>query len=114
MRYKTKLLLGVFALGILFLGCYVLIISWIQNKDLVGQQDEHNCLVSVGYKWNSTEQMCVKEWEKIDCTEDLRKAGFCAEIYNPVCGFPLKQTFSNKCLACLNENILYYTNGICQ
>jgi hypothetical protein len=58
------------------------------------------------------------------CDSDSRLADVCIEIYQPVCGwmdgskiqclaFPCVQTFSNSCFACMNENVLYWTEGEC-
>ena len=65
----------------------------------------------------------------VDVNENLceagdRKVGACIEIYKPVCGwfdsnkiqcikYPCAQTFSNSCFACMNENVLYWTEGEC-
>jgi len=62
--------------------------------------------------------------ERFNCTEESRNADFCIEIYQPVCGwndpekiqcikFPCATTFSNSCFACMDENVLYYTEGEC-
>jgi len=62
--------------------------------------------------------------ERFNCTEESRKADFCIEIYQPVCGwsdpekircikFPCANTYSNSCFACMDENVLYYTEGEC-
>jgi len=37
----------------------------------------------------------------------------CATIYEPVCGYPLEETFSNSCFACQNPEIVYWINGKC-
>lgn len=53
-----------------------------------------------------------------------QRGEFCAEIYEPVCGwfdskkiqcikYPCAQTFSNSCFACGNKDVLYYTEGEC-
>lgn len=58
------------------------------------------------------------------CTPESRKAEFCTENYNPVCGwndpekiqcirYPCAQTYSNNCNACKNENVAYWTTGVC-
>ncbi len=62
--------------------------------------------------------------ERFNCTEESRTADFCIEIYQPVCGwndpekircikFPCASTSSNSCFACQDENVLYYTEGVC-
>ena len=58
------------------------------------------------------------------CTPNQRKANFCAEVYEPVCGwndgakiqcikYPCAQDYSNSCFACKEENVLYWTSGKC-
>lgn len=58
------------------------------------------------------------------CTPEQKKAEFCIEIYQPVCGwfdpeiiecirYPCAQTFSNSCFACADEKVLYWTEGEC-
>ncbi len=51
---------------------------------------------------------------KYFCSEESRNVDFCATLYDPVCGYPIKETFSNSCLACLNKKVEYYTKGECQ
>ena len=62
--------------------------------------------------------------KRINCENYQRNVEACIEIYQPVCGWndPEKvqcregsclETFSNPCFACLNEDILYYTEGEC-
>ena len=57
----------------------------------------------------------IYEEEKnfIYCPEESRNADACIEIYQPVCGFPINKTFSNSCFACMDENVIYYTQGEC-
>ncbi len=78
-----------------------------------GDKDAHGCLTAAGYSWNATDSMCLREWTKTYCTEKSRNAGACIEIYTPVCGLPVKQTFSNSCFACLNTDVKYYVPGKC-
>lgn len=33
-----------------------------ENKLIGGQKDSHGCLAPAGYSWNSTENVCVREW----------------------------------------------------
>src|SRR3989344_1398931 len=58
------------------------------------------------------------------CEASDRSASVCIELYQPVCGwldpnkiqcikYPCAQTFSNSCFACMNENVLYWTEGEC-
>ena len=69
-----------------------------------------------------------ENYEEIDdenyCIPNERNAEICTKIYQPVCGwsdpekiqcikYPCAQTYSNRCLACANENVLYLTAGEC-
>jgi len=40
-------------------------------------------------------------------------ADLCMTLYNPVCGYPAKETFSNSCFACQNPGVLYWIEGEC-
>ena len=51
--------------------------------------------------------------ERVNCTDESRNVDACIEIYQPVCGRPINQTFSNSCFACIDENVAYYTGGEC-
>ena len=74
----------------------------------------------------TAEKYCNSEFEVINtCSKESRNADACIEIYQPVCGFmdgekiqciraPCANTYSNSCFACLDENVLYYTEGECQ
>jgi hypothetical protein len=50
---------------------------------------------------------------KTYCPED--RGDYCIQVYDPVCGFGDfgNQTFSNSCVACLNESTEYYIQGEC-
>jgi len=58
------------------------------------------------------------------CSDESRNADACIEIYQPVCGwndpekikcirFPCASTYSNSCFACMNPDVLYWTEGEC-
>lgn len=99
---------------LIFLITFLLVAILTNEPEIIGgETDNHNCLIAAGYSWNETDQRCVKEWEKQYCSEEMREAEVCIEIYNPVCGFPLEETFSNSCFACLNNQIDYYISGEC-
>ena len=82
-----------------------------------------------GMKFFSDETGCgceLKEFEedRFFCSNENRNVDFCIEIYQPVCGwsdpdkikcikFPCANTYSNSCFACTNENVSYYTEGVC-
>ena len=64
------------------------------------------------------------EEENNYCSPESRNAEACIEIYQPVCGwfnpekvqcikYPCAQTFSNSCFSCMNEDVLYWTEGEC-
>ncbi|GEM_PF-1745098 len=82
---------------------------------------------------NSNPAQCVADGETftepfaeiMTCSEESRKVGACAQIYEPVCATveiqclkapcePLKQTFSNACVACLNSLVKTYAAGECK
>jgi len=50
---------------------------------------------------------------KVYCGDEQRNVDACTQIYEPVCGYPIEETFGNSCLACLNEEIIYYAEGEC-
>lgn len=60
---------------------------------------------------------------KVYCTAESRGVGACTMEHAPVCGwndetvqcvtYPCAQTYSNKCMACTNEHVAYYTQGEC-
>jgi hypothetical protein len=67
---------------------------------------------------------CESVGEKTFCEPEEREEGACITLYQPVCGwndpekincirFPCAQTYSNGCVACQNEEVLYYTEGEC-
>jgi hypothetical protein len=86
---------------------------YVENISIGGETDEHGCLIAAGYSWNKTDQMCIREWTKKYCTPESRTADVCITLYEPVCGLPMKKTFSNSCIACLNKSVHYYVEGEC-
>ncbi len=62
----------------------------------------------------------LKNWEANKevtfCTEESRTADVCVSLYDPVCGCTYKDecsTYSNNCVACLNDSVQYYFKGEC-
>ncbi len=62
--------------------------------------------------------------ERLSCTPEQREAEACAQIYEPVCAtvnvqcvrapcYPINQTFSNACEACMNPLVDTYVKGGC-
>ncbi len=65
------------------------------------------------------------EINKNYCTEEQKQADACIEIYQPVCGYsdpekiqciraPCASTYSNSCFACIEPNVLYWVENICE
>lgn len=65
-----------------------------------------------------------EDLKKNYCTPAEKMGEVCPEIYAPVCGwndpdkiqcikYPCAQTYSNRCFACHEENVLYWTEGLC-
>ena len=58
---------------------------------------------------------CVNQ-EKIACLPEDREADACTTEYDPVCGYTSALTFktySNACMACVDQSVQYYTEGKC-
>jgi len=120
-----------------FIILLILLTSCNVKKPIGGDKDEHGCLPAAGYQWCPSTEKCQRMWEeyceefkdqykgeeKTFCTEEQRKAEACIEIYQPVCGwiikeiicikYPCAQTFSNSCVACKDSNVAYWTEGEC-
>lgn len=58
------------------------------------------------------------------CSPASRGVGACITLYKPVCGwfdgakiqcikYPCAETFSNGCFACIDQKVLYWTEGEC-
>jgi len=52
--------------------------------------------------------------DRVYCTEKQRQVDVCIKIYQPVCGYPEKQTYTNSCFACMDENVEYWVDGPCK
>ena len=46
------------------------------------------------------------------CTQE-NTGDLCTTLYDPVCGYPLGETFSNSCFACRNQEVVYWVLGEC-
>jgi hypothetical protein len=58
------------------------------------------------------ENQTFKEVIENFCTEE-DGGDLCTTLYEPVCGYPLKETFSNSCFACQNSEVIYWVPGEC-
>jgi putative hemolysin len=90
------------------------VIRYICIKDKQAFTDEFGCgcePVSTGGKLKAND--CLPEQRNVTCTKE----------YVPVCGWrdvalecnypPCKQTYGNKCVACAEETVAYWTEGEC-
>ncbi|KAL4438804.1 hypothetical protein ABPG74_013477 [Tetrahymena malaccensis] len=59
------------------------------------------------------------------CTPEMKQNKNCSREYNPVCGVKMdpnksskyssiKSTYSNKCIACSEEDVEFYAEGSCE
>ncbi len=66
----------------------------------------------------------ISEKKNNYCSEESRNTQACTFDYNPVCGwfypekiqcvkYPCAQTYSNSCGACINKDVLYWTQNEC-
>jgi len=70
--------------------------------------------LDVGYV---TEGECPKEPPvQVTCTEDSRDVEACPDLYEPVCGSGegASRMYDNRCVACLDEHIESYSEGVCR
>lgn len=61
---------------------------------------------------------------KTFCTPESRLSEVCITLYKPVCGYfnqsiqcikaPCADTYSNSCVACLDQKVSYWTEGECE
>lgn len=49
--------------------------------------------------------------ENFCLNEDI--GALCMTLYEPVCGYPIQENFSNSCFACQNQEIVYWIQGEC-
>jgi len=105
----------------------------IIRKKYVGYSEEECSKISIlctpDREYFSDETGCGCELKAFEeegsfCPNESRNVDACIEIYQPVCGwndpekiqcikFPCANTYSNSCFACTDENVLYYTEGVC-
>ncbi len=85
--------------------------TWCQNGTVIPTKDSCGC----------PHATCA---ENIKCTPEQKKAEICTMEYMPVCGwfnstkiqcikYPCASTYGNKCGACADEKVDFYTQGEC-
>jgi len=100
--------------------------NYIENNEEECELVQFLCAGELIPFFDSTGCGCETESarQKDVCSKESRNAEACIEIYQPVCGwndpekiqcikFPCANTYSNSCFACIDENVLYYTEGEC-
>jgi len=61
----------------------------------------------------------------IECSPESKKADYCIEVYEPVCGWftkkpsecqnlYCKESYANHCFACKDKRVFGYTKGKCE
>lgn len=96
------------------------------NKNYIGNSAEECLRIQVtcveGYKRFDDDKGCGCEKvsdgdsNKNYCTSESREAEACITLYDPVCGWKDNEkikTYGNSCIACMDENVEYWTSGEC-
>lgn len=88
---------------------------------------EDNCGCGCRVKGTGTAQNTTPNQDSLKqnyCTPEQRNADACIQLYNPACGWfdpkrvqcikaPCADTYSNSCFACMDDKVLYWTEGEC-
>lgn len=114
---------------ILIIGGYIAFIKSIKNTDSdvdLDKKDNDGGIIDNGgvNGGNGNGDSNGDLNKKTFCTSEQRGKDVCIEIYQPVCGwsdpekiqcitYPCASTYSNSCFACIDENVLYFTEGEC-
>lgn len=105
---KKKRRSNIILLTFIILAIVSAIVFNLPEKDSLS---EERCNVSAGYEWNENIGKCV-----IYCQSEDR-GRVCYTLYSPVCGFTSgggKETFSNDCKACSDNQVEFYIQGECE
>ena len=106
-----------FYISLTIFAVFVLVLTFLSFSDYKEKpktdidKDDYGCLVSAGYSWNEEFEMCVIEDTYEECPE--MEGDVCIMIYDPVCGLPNKQEYTNKCFACLDPEVTHTIVGVC-
>ena len=106
--------------GLVLIAMIVLIVIFLiilNNPRDSPRFNEDKCNVSQGYKWNESLGYCIKQSEITHCKPEQREGDVCTQQYDPVCGFKddnSRETFSNSCFACSNNQTIFYVPGECK
>lgn len=114
MEKKEKLMIMFVVLALIL----IVVSITLLNSPLEG---EEACLTA-GYRWDPVQEKCIKYGKQIFCSQVYKEE--CHEVYQPVCGwfdtekircfgYPCAGNFNNDCFACSNDNVLFYTQGVC-
>lgn len=59
---------------------------------------------------------CITPGDAVYCTPESRLVEGCYTLYEPVCGYSSMieyRTYSNDCVACIDQDVQYHTPGEC-
>jgi hypothetical protein len=99
------------------------LVKFMCEENRVPFFDESGCGCEYTFPSEETPSMppAPGKLQAIDCSESRPEA--CTKEYMPVCGwynqeiqciqYPCAETYGNKCTACADEKVAYYTEGEC-
>ncbi len=107
--------------------------TWWYEANLNATREgcKSGCVVSedlktakIDWKCEVTPHVLPEPSSEVYCKPSDRKEGACTKEYRPVCGLveiqcikapcnPIRETFSNSCVACSNTLVKSYKEGIC-
>jgi len=105
--------------GELFCPCFLVgeVEVWydlIEGKPPINVSEINNGdFVVVKGEYFGNQVHAIEIFKATECEPENRNADACIEIYQPVCGMPINQTFSNSCFACIDESVMYHIGGEC-
>lgn len=102
---------------VVFIALILAFVILLNKSSYLPEPVKENCNISDGYVWNEEYKSCLKQSEITYCKPEQREGDVCTQQYDPVCGFKYdnsRETFSNNCKACLNEQVDFYVPGECK